>query len=390
VHQDWRANLDGQVYAEPLVFDGHVFAATENDTVYSLDAATGAVEWSTHLGSPVPQSALPCGNVDPSGITGTPVVDPADGAIWVVALVTPGSHELFSLDLASGKVRSQQAVALPGVDPLAEQQRGALFLGSGSVYAGFGGLFGDCGNYKGFVVSFSTSGEGAQTTFAVPTSRGGAIWSPAGPVAAGNGELFVATGNSASETSYDDGNSVLRLSASLQKLDSFAPSDWASLNGSDLDLGSLSPALVGGDRLMQVGKGGDGYLLDTAHLGGVGGQLYSAQVCPGPAFGATAVDGSVVFVPCGDGLRAVRVGPGDSFSVEWSAPSPAPVCPVVAGGMVWGVTRSGRLVGLDEQSGRVGVNLPVGSIQTSFPSLSSAGGRIFAQGGDAVVAFGGI
>ena len=35
--------VDGQIYGEPLVYAGHVFVATENDTVYALSAATGAV-----------------------------------------------------------------------------------------------------------------------------------------------------------------------------------------------------------------------------------------------------------------------------------------------------------------------------------------------------------
>ena len=46
--------LDGQLYGEPLVSDGRVFVATENDTVYALSPTTGAVVWSTHLGTPVP------------------------------------------------------------------------------------------------------------------------------------------------------------------------------------------------------------------------------------------------------------------------------------------------------------------------------------------------
>ena len=66
---------------------GHlVYVATENNTVYALSAAKGAVEWSTHLGKPVPASALPCGNISPVvGITGTPVIDAARHEIFAVA-----------------------------------------------------------------------------------------------------------------------------------------------------------------------------------------------------------------------------------------------------------------------------------------------------------------
>src|SRR5215471_1892128 len=68
----WRRHLDGAVYGQPLVIGGLVIAATEGDTVYGLDRATGTARWHVHLGTPVPLSALPCGNIDPLGITGTP------------------------------------------------------------------------------------------------------------------------------------------------------------------------------------------------------------------------------------------------------------------------------------------------------------------------------
>ncbi len=78
--------LDGQLYGEPLVVGGRVYVATENDTVYALSAITGAVVWSTHLGAPVPASSLPCGDIEPTvGITGTPVIDPSRGELFVVA-----------------------------------------------------------------------------------------------------------------------------------------------------------------------------------------------------------------------------------------------------------------------------------------------------------------
>ncbi|HXJ28417.1 MAG TPA: PQQ-binding-like beta-propeller repeat protein, partial [Streptosporangiaceae bacterium] len=73
----WRAHLDGAVYGQPLLVGTLVIAATENDSVYGLDQATGKVTWRTHVGTPVPLSDLPCGNIDPLGITGTPVYNPA-------------------------------------------------------------------------------------------------------------------------------------------------------------------------------------------------------------------------------------------------------------------------------------------------------------------------
>src|SRR2546425_1955210 len=99
-HRAWvSASLDGQVFAEPLVSGSRVFVATEGDSVYALDVQSGRQLWRTHLGEPVPRSQLPCGDIDPLGITGTPVIDPRAGRLWVVAFVQPGRHELVALDL---------------------------------------------------------------------------------------------------------------------------------------------------------------------------------------------------------------------------------------------------------------------------------------------------
>ncbi|MGH3526961.1 MAG: PQQ-binding-like beta-propeller repeat protein, partial [Pseudonocardiaceae bacterium] len=68
----WQTKLDGAVYGQPLVIGDRVIAATEHNTVYALAAADGHVLWSASLGQPVPGSDLPCGNIDPLGITGTP------------------------------------------------------------------------------------------------------------------------------------------------------------------------------------------------------------------------------------------------------------------------------------------------------------------------------
>src|SRR5436309_4854068 len=80
--QLWETDqLDGQIYAQPVIVGDHVFVATENNTVYALDAASGSTLWSQHLGDGVPRSTLPCGNIDPTGITGTPAVDASTGLL---------------------------------------------------------------------------------------------------------------------------------------------------------------------------------------------------------------------------------------------------------------------------------------------------------------------
>ena len=126
-----------------------MFVATEDDTVYALSATTGAVEWSNHVGAPVPAGSLPCGNISPTvGITGTPVIDESRGELFVVAdHLADGkpAHELLGLDTATGKTELSQDVDPSGVDPAALLQRTGLTLDAGRVVFGFGGNYGDCG-----------------------------------------------------------------------------------------------------------------------------------------------------------------------------------------------------------------------------------------------------
>src|SRR5262249_19591856 len=148
-------------YAEPLVIDGKVIVATENDSIYALDAQTGQVKWHVNEGHPVPLSDLPCGNINPLGITGTPVYDPQTGLIFAVAEVKGPAHILFGADLQTGQVKVRRIVDPPGIDPRAYQQRAALALSGGRVYIAFGGLYGDCGHYQGLVVASNTDGAGS-------------------------------------------------------------------------------------------------------------------------------------------------------------------------------------------------------------------------------------
>ena len=174
--------LDGQLYGEPLVSGGRIYVATENDTVYALSAATGAVLWSAHLGHPVPAGALPCGDITPTvGITGTPVIDQARGEIFVVADELAGgkpAHRLIGLGTASGQVEMTTDVDPPGADPAALLQRTGLALDAGQVVFGYGGNDGDCASYRGRVVAVPEPGGTPRyfTVDAAPGESQGAVW----------------------------------------------------------------------------------------------------------------------------------------------------------------------------------------------------------------------
>ncbi len=389
VHRQWLSPaLDGDVYAEPLVVGDEVIVVTENDTVYALSTTTGAVGWRRHLGTPVPSSSLPCGNVDPVGITSTPVADAGSGRLYVVGLVQPARHMLFALDLATGAVVASTGIDAPGADPSTHNQRGALTLDGGRILVPFGGRYGDCGTYHGRLASVpvSASGLGAPAWYTLPSGREGGFWEPAGPVVAPDGTIYLTSGNTAGAASYDYGNSVLHLSAALKLMDSFAPTDWAALNSTDSDLGSTNPVLVGDNRVFQIGKAGIGYLLDAGHLGGMGGQLATATVCPGPALGAVSHMGSDLFVPCRDGVADVDVS-GDLVNVKWRSRTATPGPAIVTSAAVWTVaTGSGQLVALDPTNGRTVSSQAIGDVPSQFTTPSAGSGRIVVAAGRKVSA----
>ena len=300
-----------------------MIAATENDSVYALDHATGKVLWRTHVGTPVPLADLPCGNIDPLGITGTPVYDAGNGLVYAVAETSGYHHVLVGVSAADGTVEVERDIPAPDGQPRYDQQRPALAIEDGRVYVAFGGLYGDCGPYRGSVVGVPLSGAGAAEC---PTwcrrPREGAIWGTAGPVIGPDGTLYVSVGNgSVTSTSFDGSDSVTALSPALRQVGIFAPSTWYADSQHDLDLGSTQPALLASGMLLAQGKSGTAYLVSAAHLGGVGGQVAQASVCP--AYGAAAVQGSTVYEPCEQGGMAAISTAGDKIRVLWRGPASA-------------------------------------------------------------------
>ena len=390
----WESKtLDGAVYAEPLIYDGMVIVATENNSVYALSPTSGHVIWRKHLGAPVPGSSLPCGDINPSGITGTPAIDPATNTIYVTAyLANPTEHHvLFGLDANTGKVVFRRNVDPAGVSVLVEQERGALAISGGVVYVPFGGLAGDCGTYHGYVVGVPENGS-ARFQYKDPTGIRGGIWAPSGASVNSAGDLFVATGNSGSTTKFDFGDAVIELSPTLHEISYFAPKNWASLNSGDLDLGSAGPAILNDSGLVfQIGKQGVGYLLNETALGGIGGQLFSKRVCPsssGGAFGGIAYVDSTIFVPCTSGIVAINANfTADTFSTLWSGPSFQAGPPVISNDLVWTVGINNAVVyALNMTSGQVVFSYSAGTVE-HFTSPAASSGQVYVAAGSKIIGF---
>jgi outer membrane protein assembly factor BamB len=382
----WGRTLDGAVYGSPIAFGGFVVVATENNSVYKMNASTGAVVWRRHLHTPAPTSSLACpGNISPSGITGSPAFDPPTNRIFVVTNSVNAQfgahHEIFALNATTGATVLDRRVAVPGQRENAEQQRGALAVAFGNVFIPFGGLAGDCGQYKGAVSSLKADGRTGGTAWVVPTRREGGIWAPGGPVVISDGSIFVAVGNGASISgAYDGSDSVTRVSWNSRRMDFFAPTRWAADNAADLDLGSMTPALTASGYILQAGKSGTGYVLRSGNLGRIGGQVSTGPLCS--AFGVSAVVGNTVYMPCTDGLSRVDLNGSGHFTRVWHIPG-VTSSPVMANGAL--LTISGRNLVAITASGTQVSSVPIGTT-TRFVTPALAGNKAFVGTTSGVVA----
>jgi outer membrane protein assembly factor BamB len=385
----WSRHVDGAVYAEPLIANGSAFVSTENDSVYSISVPTGTLRWRMNLGTPLPLSSLPCGDIDPVGITGTPVIDPSGSTLYVVSMLKNEGYRLFALASSTGQVRWDVPLNPTGFDYHVQQERGALALANGFVYIPFGGFTGDCGDYHGWVMGYPANGTGRLLSYQVPSTREAGIWSTGGVVVNAGGSLLVATGNSGSTTDFDFGESVIRLNPNLTVADYFAPSNWAALNSGDVDVGSISPLDLGNGLVFQAGKEGVGYLLSESHLGGVGGQLFSSHFCSS-AFGAGALVGTAPIIPCTDGLHRLAVstsGGSPSFAPSWSVTGFNSGPPIVAYGAVWAADiGNGTLFALDTATGHTLFHVDLGSF-VHFTTPSAGENSVVVAATDKIYCF---
>jgi len=360
----WQAALDGKVYASPLVVGGRVLAATEGGSLYSLDGATGRVLWRRHLADPIPAASQPCGNIDPLGVTGTPVYDPASHQVFAVTTEAGSRHVLFAVDAATGRVRSQRAVDAPGSVPATQLQRGALLLAGHTVYIAYGGNLGDCGAYLGRVVAVPVAG-GALRSFAVPTSREAGIWAASGPAATPAGG------------DWDHSDSVLGLSPALAagrlRAAGLGPGELRRRRSGLYRPGPAARRYAGA----RGRKGGSAYLVDIGHLGGVGGERASLRDCSsygGAAAAPVTGGGAVAYLPCSGGLLQVRVQDG-RLSRGWQAQGQVNGSPVVVGRTVWSVQQDGALYGLDAATGRQRALVQVGDA-SRFATPAASGNAL--------------
>jgi hypothetical protein len=134
------------------------------------------------------------------------------------------------------------------------------------------------------VYSFNTTPHGSQ----------GAIWSGGmAPAVDTNGNIYVMTGNGTFDgsTNSDYSMSFIKLSPSLAVEDYATPSNFSSLSGSDLDLGSGGPVLVPPHYVVGIGKQPTLYLVNINNMGHVGNfvQSFTADSSSGDTVGKSPV-----------------------------------------------------------------------------------------------------
>ena len=299
----FNGTIMGNVYAQPLYIENGtggaamVIAVTESNNVYALNATTGSIIWQRNVGTPI-TSGLPCGNINPLGITGTPIVDLNSRALFLDAETTPGGgtfrHMIYSLNVDTGAINPGWPVdvnaAVPGFDSSVQSERAALGIVGNIVYVPYGGRAGDCGAYRGRLVGVQMNNPATVMGWAT-TATGGGVWGPGG-VASDGLNPFVATGNTFSTGgTWSGGEAVIRLQPgpvfSGSTNDYWAPTNWLSLDNSDTDLGGSGPILVDvpgatpSALVVALGKDGNAYLINRNIMGGISAPLASSNVNSG-------------------------------------------------------------------------------------------------------------
>src|ERR1043166_8152856 len=292
---DFDGTISGNVYAQPLYIEGGpngpmIISVTESNNVYALDATTGTVIWQVNVGPPV-TSGLSCANINPVGITGTPVVDLASRSLFFDALIDGATkkHFIYSLNVDTGLTNAGWPVDVNATatyngmtfESRVHEERGGLALVNGIVYVPYSGYSGDCDDYHGWVVGVDISNTSVRTW--ATTAIGGGIWGHGG-VASDGINMFVVTGNTFNTGgNWMGGEAIIRLQAGPtwtgQPTDYWAPTNWLSLDNGDVDLGGVSAMLIDvpganpSQLVLALGKDGNAYLLNRNNLGGITGPV---------------------------------------------------------------------------------------------------------------------
>ena len=410
--------VDGKVDAQPLYVSqlnlgaqgvhSVLYAATEHDSAYAVDASNGVILWhvTTLAGGETPSDDRNCGQVTPEiGITATPVIDlnaGPHGTIYLLAMSkdTQGGyhHRLHALDLTSGEEEfggpTEIAANYPGsgdnssngmvvFDPKQYKSRPGLLLLNGVIYTGWGSHC-DIGPYTGWLMGYDqlTLQQVSIFNFA-PNGSDAALWNSGAGIAAdaAAGRIFVSVSNGTFDTTLntqgfpdanDFGNAFLRLNASGRQLvpeDYWTMSNTVSESDRDEDLGSGGVLLLpdlndASGQVVQLGTGagkdGQLYVFNRANMGHFSSQSNNSlyQALPGALAGAVFsspawFNGMVYYGAVGDSIRAFKVNgaslqtpPTSTTDTVFGYPGATPAISAngTSDAILWAVENSGSAV----------------------------------------------
>ncbi|MBZ5666515.1 MAG: Ig-like domain-containing protein [Acidobacteriia bacterium] len=355
--------IDYMVMAQPLYMPNvnipgqgtHnvVYVVTMADSVYAIDTDTGAQLWYASMlnvgGTTASGKYLPCGTApgfNQEGIVGTPVIDPTNNTMYLVAktlLNTTVRHHLHALDITTGNEQPGSPVLIQAqstsnkghvtvFNSLHQKNRPGLLLANGTLYLGFGSNY--CNDADtGWVLSYDAASLTQRGVFNTSPDFGlVSIWQAGnGPAADQDDNIYVETAESATPYDVPNGgqtfcNSVLKLAPDLTLADYFTPWSVAYLNSHDLDLSSTGALLLPDQddspyphELVASGKQGVVYVLNRDNMG-----MFSPNdsqivqeftLIPGDnndvLFGAPAYwNNTVYFAPNGSPLMAFPLSEG--------------------------------------------------------------------------------
>jgi hypothetical protein len=407
--------VQGAVYAQPLYVQngpggkGIFIVVTTMNNVYAVSETDGSQVWMRNIGPAATQSGAGCGNINPLGIVGTPAIDLASRTMFLDAAVATTAntasiktHQIHAVSIDDGTEKAgfpvdTSTLSADGTafNPVVQNQRGALLIVNGTLYVPYGGHAGDCGQYRGWVIGVPLTNPAGTKAFATMAKAGG-IWAVNGPSSDGT-DVFATTGNTYDigqnppPTIWGEGDTVLRFHglpvSPVTTTDYFYPSNWATLDVQDGDLGGTAavpidvPGATPSALMVALGKNGVGYLLSRANLGGKGTgngttgegvaskSVAGAAIMNAPATYKTANGSYIVFnataagvgCPSGSGnLVALKIGAANppTINVAWCASMQGRGSPMVtttdgtSNAIVWAFdTGANRLRGFDGDTG---------------------------------------
>jgi outer membrane protein assembly factor BamB len=393
--------LPGTVDSSPIYLHGATVDGASHDVALvttdygitlAIDANSGRILW--RFSPPGLSSWAGSAQIT----TASPIVDPSHRYIYA----TSPNGLVHKLSIASGREQPGWPVRITPA-PQREKLTASLNIADGDLLATTGGYIGDIPRYVGHIVDISLRSGRIEHVFntlcanhhtiIVPSScsaSDSAILSRSGPVVEPGGHrVLIATGNAPYNGTTDFGDSLIELTLpGLQLRQVYTPTDQATLNTSDLDLGSGSPALLPDGLAWIAGKDGIQRVLDLAALDGsppgtrphTGGER---QTLPTPGggqqiFTTPAVWHDFVFVADGGGTAAYTVS-GRRMHEVWQN-STAGTSPILAGGLLYVYNPGGSLVVYRPDSGHVVATLSVASGHWNSPIVVD--GHIIVPTGD--------